>query len=197
MDDGSDDGTAVEAEALRAARPETKLVRLAPNRGLGGALRAGFSAAVGDWIATLDADLTFAPADLGAMLGARDTTRADLVAGSPYLRRGDMVGVPLVRSLPSLMLNAFYRGLFGMSLTSYTPVFRLYRAEKLRALPLEAQGFEINAEIAARAQLAHWRVAEVPAPLTVRVAGLSKLNRLRELSRHARLVARLLFSPKP
>lgn len=190
MDDGSTDGTAASAAALKAARPEVSVVSLPANRGLGGALRAGFDAARGEWIATLDADLTFRPEHLKALLAAAE--RADLVAGSPYLRAGDMASVPWPRRLPSLMMNALYRGLFGLRLTSYTPVFRVYRAARLRELPLTSEGFEINAEIAARALLAEWRVAEVPVPLETRVAGTSKLRRWRELSRHLGLIARLL-----
>ncbi|MDE2510822.1 MAG: glycosyltransferase, partial [Elusimicrobia bacterium] len=188
--DGSTDGTAAAAAALKAARPEVAVMSLPANRGLGGALRAGFDVARGEWIATLDADLTFRPETLKAMLAAGE--KADLVAGSPYLRAGDMAGVPWPRRLPSLMMNALYRGLFGLRLTAYTPVFRLYRAARLRELPLTAEGFEINAEIAARALLSDWRMAEVPAALETRVAGTSKLRRWRELSRHVALIARLL-----
>jgi hypothetical protein len=92
------------------------------------------------------------------------------------------------------MMNALYRGIFGMTLTSYTPVFRLYRAARLRELPLKAEGFEINAEIAARALLSDWSVAEVPAALETRISGVSKLSRGRELARHLNLIWRLLAS---
>lgn len=192
VNDGSTDGTAAAAAALTAARPEASVVALTPNRGLGGALRCGFSAARGEWIATLDADLTFRPENLKTMLAAAKAADADLVAGSPYLRAGDLDAIPWARRLPSLMLNALYRGLFGMALTSYTPVFRLYRAANLKDLALNSEGFEINAEIAARALLEGWRVAEVPAALETRVAGVSKLRRWRELSRHLVLISRLL-----
>lgn len=192
MDDGSTDGTAAAAARLAASRPEVTVVTLTPNRGLGGALRAGFQKARGEWVATLDADLTFRPEVLKDMMAAARKEDADLVAGSPYLRKGDLGQVPWVRALPSLMLNALYRGVFGMRLTAFTPVFRLYRAAKLNELELTSEGFEINAEIAARALLDGWRVTEVPAALETRVAGVSKLRRWRELSRHARLIARLL-----
>lgn len=192
VDDGSTDGTAAAAAALTASRPEVSVVALTPNRGLGGALRAGFSAARGEWIATLDADLTFRPENLKALLAAAKASDADLVAGSPYLRAGDLKAIPWARRLPSLMLNALYRGLFSLALTSYTPVFRLYRAAKLKDLTLTSDGFEINAEIAARALRDGWRAVEVPAALETRVSGVSKLRRWRELSRHLKLMTRLL-----
>jgi dolichol-phosphate mannosyltransferase len=196
VDDGSTDGTAAAADAFAAAQPSARVLRLPSNQGLGAALRAGFAAARGEWIATLDADLTFRPAALKDLFAAARAENADLVAGSPYLRSGDMAGVEWRRRLPSLMLNALYRGLFGLQLTSYTPVFRLYRASRLSKLALTAEGFEINAEIAARGLQAGWRVAEVPAALETRVSGVSKLRRGRELARHLSLISRLLFSGK-
>ncbi len=192
VDDGSFDETKLVASALAKSRPNVSVVSLASNQGLGAALRAGFSPANGQWIATLDADLTFRPSYLKDMLAAATGADVSLVAGSPYLRAGDMRGVPWVRRLPSMMMNALYRGLFGMRLTSYTPIFRLYRAAALRRLALQSEGFEINAEIAACALAAGWKIAEVPVPLETRSSGISKLRRGRELNRHLRLIARLL-----
>lgn len=195
VDDGSSDETAGAAAAAAAAAgavERTKVLRLSPGRGLGGALKRGFAECAGEWIAALDADLTFAPADLARLLDAARTAKADLVAGSPFLRAGDLAAVPWARRLPSLMLNAFYRGLFDMRLTAYTPMFRLYRAERLRELDPRAEGFEISAELAARAARAGWALAEVPVSLKTRTEGASKLRRGRELKSHLVLLARLL-----
>ncbi len=192
IDDGSTDDTASEAGKYLMTRKNVRIVRLSPNRGMGGAIRAGFAEARGEWIATLDADLTFPPVYIKDLLDAALAANADLAAGSPYLRPGDMAGVSWVRRLPSLMMNALYRGVFGMTLTAYTPVFRLYRASFLKNLDIVSNGFEINAELAARAMLARRRVVEVPAPLLVRTSGVSKLDRRRELARHATLIAYLL-----
>ncbi|NNN05035.1 MAG: glycosyltransferase family 2 protein [Elusimicrobia bacterium] len=194
VDDGSTDGTAAAADALAAARADVRAVRLPRRRGLGGALRAGFSEARGEWIAALDADLSFRPEALRGLLDAARASHADLVGGSPFLHAGDLAAVPWTRRLPSLLLNAFYRGLFDLRLTAYTPMFRLYRAEKLRSLALKSEGFEISAEIAALAARARWTTAEVPVALGARTAGVSKLRRGRELARHLKLIARLLAS---
>ncbi len=192
VDDGSSDDTSSRAAELTSARKDTRIVTLSPNRGMGGAIRAGFAEARGEWIATLDADLTFPPSALKTMLAAGIETKADLVAGSPYLRPGDMADVSWVRTMPSLMINALYRGLFGMRLTAYTPVLRLYRSSFVKKLEITSNGFEINAEIAARALIDRRPVAEVAAPLHVRTAGVSKLQRGRELRRHLSLILRLL-----
>lgn len=192
IDDGSTDGTAEAARKVLITRKDTIILSVSPNRGMGGALRAGFDVAKGEWIATLDADLTFPPASLKDLYAAAVERKADLASGSPYLRAGDMDGVTWRRRLPSLMINALYRGLFGRALTAYTPVLRLYRATFIKSLSLVSDGFEINAEIAARALLAKRPVVEVPAPLLARTSGVSKLRRARELKRHAALISLLL-----
>lgn len=192
VNDGSTDGTAEAAQKLLITRKDTRIVSIFPNRGMGGALRAGFAEAKGDWIATLDADLTFPPASLKDLYAAAVAGKADLAAGSPYLRPGDMDGISWARRVPSLMINALYRSLFGHALTAYTPVFRLYRASFVKNLEIVSNGFEINAEIAARALTAKRPVVEVPTPLHTRTAGVSKLQRGRELKRHMALISLLL-----
>lgn len=192
VDDGSNDGSFEALRELALRAPQVSVLAHSSNRGLGASLRTAFRECSGDWIATLDADLTFAPKQIAALLSARDKTGADLIAGSPFLKGGGYAGVPWSRKFPSLILNAFYRGLFDRRFTSYTPLFRLYRAAHLKAMPLRAEGFEINAEIAARFIQSRLRLAETPVLLTERRQGTSKLNRLRELGRHLSLVLRLL-----
>ena len=75
VDDGSADATA-DVAATAGAR----VLRLEPNQGKGGAVRAGVLAASGEVIAYVDADLNVAPSHLQEALAwlAND---ADLVAG--------------------------------------------------------------------------------------------------------------------
>jgi glycosyltransferase involved in cell wall biosynthesis len=64
VDDGSTDETRTLLEEMTAAYPELRPLSLAFNVGQSGATAAGFRAARGDWVATLDADLQNDPADL-------------------------------------------------------------------------------------------------------------------------------------
>ncbi|MBI5245273.1 MAG: hypothetical protein HY922_16545 [Elusimicrobia bacterium] len=140
----------------------------------------------------IDADLTFHPRHIRALLEAQQGPDADCVGASPFL--SDISAVPLRRRLPSVLVNAAYRALFGASLTAYTPMFRLYRVSALRDCGFQSDGFEASAEIAVLFLRAGRRIVEVPAPLTTRLTGRSKLRSLRELWRHARLVARLMWA---
>jgi dolichol-phosphate mannosyltransferase len=191
VDDGSRDETSGALHNLAGERRGFRTVAHEYRRGLGAALRTGFATASGDWIATLDADLTFHPSQLRALLDCQKATGADMVCGSPFLSAAGAAQVRWWRRWPSLWVNGFFRRLCGPQLSAYTPIFRLYRTEALRSLRLESTGFEINAEIAARLLAAGRRVAEVPAVLTVRRQGVSKLSPFRELWRYGRLALRL------
>ncbi|HVL12154.1 MAG TPA: glycosyltransferase, partial [Gemmata sp.] len=54
VDDGSTDGTFAELEAVAAAEPRVKVVRLRRNFGQAAATQAGLDAAAGDVIVTMD-----------------------------------------------------------------------------------------------------------------------------------------------
>ena len=77
VDDGSPDGT---AEAARRGRAD-QVVRLAPNRGKGAAVRAGMLAAGGAVRAFTDADLAYPPEQL-VRLVERVQAGSDMVVGS-------------------------------------------------------------------------------------------------------------------
>jgi dolichol-phosphate mannosyltransferase len=70
VDDGSTDATSLVLRELAGIYPELRPLRLQVNVGQSAAIAAGFRAARGDWIATLDADLQNDPADLVALWNA-------------------------------------------------------------------------------------------------------------------------------
>jgi dolichol-phosphate mannosyltransferase len=190
VDDGSSDGTLAAARALAAARPGSVVVVHGKNRGLGAAVRTGFAAATGDRIVTLDADLTFDPCHVRRLVERFDRGDADLVIGSPAL--AGYHGVPWHRVALSNAANFLYQVVLGRRITAVTPIFRLYRAEALKGIELESEGFAINAEILAKLLLRSARVVEVPAPLGTRRHGVSKLDTRAEIGNHLRLLARIL-----
>jgi glycosyltransferase involved in cell wall biosynthesis len=67
VDDGSTDETPSVLRRLNHDYPELRPITLARNVGQSAATAAGFRAARGDWVATLDADLQNDPADLASL----------------------------------------------------------------------------------------------------------------------------------
>ncbi len=184
VDDGSSDKTAEEIRKLQKAFPDVVGAFHPENRGLGAGLRTGFSLATGDTIVTLDGDLTFSPTEVENLLKVYDPYM-DMVMGSPLL--GQMKNVGLVRKMLSRGVNMCYQALFQKKITSASSIFRLYRAKTLKALILEADSFDINAEILFKMIRSGARITEVPATLGVRSVGESKINVVREITNHVRM----------
>ncbi len=79
VDDASTDGTANFIESLAADNPKIRLLRLEKNGGPSAARNAGIDAAIGDWIAVLDADDAFYPDRLADMVQTGLNENADIV----------------------------------------------------------------------------------------------------------------------
>jgi dolichol-phosphate mannosyltransferase len=100
VDDGSTDRTGEEVGSLAARDATVRLISFVRNAGHQNALRAGYRAARGRFIATLDADLQHPPALLPAML-AKAEDGFDVVQ---MVREGAQSGF-----FKNLLSRAFYR----------------------------------------------------------------------------------------
>lgn len=188
IDDGSKDDTAMIAESLGGP---VRLVRHEKNGGLGAAVRTGIRESKGDLVVTMDSDLTFAPELVKELLERFHVGDVDVVSGSPKLA-GYGKDIPSYRIFISHVATLVYKVVVGANVTAVSPIFRLYKREQLLELPIKATGFDINAEILFHLVRRGRRVAEIPAPLTVRIHGESKLDYRKEMKRHARLILRML-----
>lgn len=188
IDDGSSDGTYSAIRDLASRYPNVIALRHDRNLGLGAGLRTGISNATGDAIMTLDADLTFHPREASRLMDQFDA--ADIVMGSPFL--GALEGVPFFRKILSRGVNGCYSLLLGRRVSATSSIFRLYHASLLKSLSLESRGFDINAEILFKAIQKGARIKEVPATLTRRTWGNSKIGVLREILNHLKMFFRIM-----
>src|SRR5262249_35790113 len=125
VDGGSSDGTRESAAAYG--------VRVVSERGngYGAAIQTGFEEAHGDWVLTLDADLSHDPAFVAKMCRARD--RADMVIASRSPRGGVAYTDVFRRSL-SRLLNLFPRRFWSLPVRDVSSGYRLYRRAALEGL---------------------------------------------------------------
>jgi polysaccharide deacetylase family protein (PEP-CTERM system associated) len=187
VDDGSSDDTWGVLQSLVGARPDCERVRHPANRGIAHAILTGIAASRDEFVCSIDADCTYDPHQLAALLPALEAG-ADLVTASPYHPDGRALRVPRWRLMLSRTLSRMYSHRLGSSLHTYTSCFRAYRRSRFVGLSLSHHGFLGVAEILVRALLGGAVVVEVPATLEVRLLGRSKLRVLRVIAGHIRLL---------
>jgi glycosyltransferase involved in cell wall biosynthesis len=151
VDDGSTDGTRARVLELMAARPWLRCVAMIdtpPGKGNGqsAAFHAGFRAARGRLVATMDADLQNDPADLVPMLALMDETGADFVQGDRSHARRDNI----VRRHGSVVGRLFRRMLLGDSIRDTGCSLRLFKREIALELPLTFRGMHRFIPVTAR-----------------------------------------------
>jgi glycosyltransferase involved in cell wall biosynthesis len=179
VDDGSTDDTRQVLHDLAAAHPCLRVLRLARNAGQSAAFLAGFDAAGGEVVVTLDADLQNDPADIPRLLAA--LPGHDAVFGVRAKRRDTAL-----RRASSRVANAVRRVGTGDGLTDVGCSLKAFRREGLRDLP------RFDGVHRFFGTLLVWkgcRVVEIPVDHHPRRAGKAKYN-LR--NRAARTFADLL-----
>ena len=164
VNDGSSDRTGEIARELVGQIPHFRLVEHHPNRGYGGALKAGFAAATKEWIAFVPADKQFQFSEIERFL--EKTDQADIVCGYRADRQDHFV-----RKLNAFGWNTLVRLLFGYLCRDIDCGFKLFRREILQHVTLTSDGAMIDTEFLAGARARDFCIAEVPVTHLPRVAG--------------------------
>jgi dolichol-phosphate mannosyltransferase len=131
VDDGSTDGSLEVLEGLRRDHPELRIVAFAEHAGQTAALAAGFRAARGRAIVTLDADLQNDPADVPALLAELERSHAAAVVGY-RVNRHDSAW----KRLQSRIANGVRNRLNRETIRDTGCSLKAFRADAVRALPL-------------------------------------------------------------
>jgi glycosyltransferase involved in cell wall biosynthesis len=154
VNDGSIDKTEEVAHQLEMRLPNFRLVGHKPNRGYGGALKAGYAAAIKEWIAIFPADGQFDFSEIQQLLAK--TGEAELICG--YRRRRQD---PFMRLLNAWGWNNLVRLLFGYLCRDIDCGFKLFCRDILDQVPLESNGAMIDTEFLVGAKAHGYRIAEV------------------------------------
>lgn len=164
VNDGSRDRTGEIAKSLVRQIPHLKVVEHYPNRGYGGALKAGFANTTKDLIAFVPSDNQFDFNDIRGLLAAIDG--AAIVSGYRADRQD-----PLIRKLNAFGWNSVVRLLFGYLARDIDCGFKLFRREILDRVTLYSNGAMIDTEMLAGAKARGYKIAELPVKHLPRVAG--------------------------
>ena len=141
-------------------------VVLVTKRGYGTALRGGFAAAQGEYIAFADADGSYPVKDIVRLFDAAKSSGADMVIGSrldgdiepgamPFLHR--RLGTPVLTSL----INLLYQG----HLSDCNSGFRLMRKSAYESWHVRSDGMEFVGELLIKALKRNAKIIEIPSGL--------------------------------
>lgn len=198
VDDGSTDETYQRLLTMQQKYPAIVILQHQQNKGLASSIKTGIDAVAGEMTITLDADFTFHPNQIQNLINRYKKGDVDVVIGSPDLAEGYSSDIPVHRIWLSKGGRFLYNIVLGEKITAVTPIFRLYRTAELKKIQLHPKpsprgGFSINAEILAKLLFNGCSVAEIPANLTVREYGESKINNVKEIIAQLQLVAKIFW----
>jgi glycosyltransferase involved in cell wall biosynthesis len=153
VDDGSTDHTPRRLNEIYEGDPRVRVVTLRRNFGQTAALKAGFDAARGDVIISMDGDLQHDPEEIPAFI-AKLREGYDIVSGWRAERRDRW----LTRRLPSRMANWMMAKLSGVALHDFGTTFKAYRRGIIKNIPLYG---ELHRFIPALATWSGARITEI------------------------------------
>ncbi len=165
VDDGSTDGTWEEIQRLCAQHEAVRGFRLRRNFGKGAALTAGFEAAKGKILFTLDADLQDNPHDIPKLL-KQIHAGSDVVVGWRRLRHDTQI-----KRLQSSVYNGLARLFTGITLHDINCGFKCFRSDVVPSTTLYGDRYRV---FPIAASLAGFRVTEVEVSHRERIYGHSK-----------------------
>jgi glycosyltransferase involved in cell wall biosynthesis len=185
VDGGSEDRT---VEVARMLLSEIRVVReLRPGKGV--ALQAGFRAARGDIIVTLDADGSTDPAEIPAFVGCL-LGGADFAKGSRFVQGAGTTDMGLIRRAGNWGLQRIVRVAFGGRYSDLCYGYNAFWRHVLPVIDGDADGFEIETLMNIRVLAAGMRVAEVASHEAQRIHGHSHLRTFRDGLRVLRTIIR-------
>ncbi len=164
VNDGSKDRTGEIADQLAATNPHVRVIHHEVNRGYGDTITTGMNAAKGDYIMFTDSDRQFDLRDLNRL--APYVPHYDIVAGY-RIKRND----PAVRLIYARLFNLAVQLLFNVHVRDIDCAFKVFHADVLKGINLQARYGLINAEILAKANVRGRTIVEVGVNHLPRTAG--------------------------
>jgi len=166
VDDGSRDGTLDRLRVIAARHSNVKVLRFGRNFGQSAAIQAGFDAAVGRVVVTMDGDLQNDPADIGLLLKKLEEGY-DVVSGWRQVRQ-DLL---LTRRIPSQAANWLIAKVTRVPIHDNGCALKAYRQRTVKKARLYA---EMHRFLVPMLSLSGSRVAEIPVNHRKRRFGATK-----------------------
>ncbi len=175
INDGSSDYTKEVLDELEQKYDHLRVIHHTKNRGYGGALRSGFSAATKDLIFYTDGDAQYDPHEVRLLLPALKAG-VDVVNGYKISRND-----PLHRIIIGRLYHHTVKSAFGLKLKDVDCDFRLIRRSVFDKVHLVSNSGVICVELMKKIQDAGFVVEQVPVHHFHRAYGISQFFNFRRI----------------
>ncbi|MGB4771788.1 MAG: glycosyltransferase family 2 protein [Chitinophagaceae bacterium] len=130
VDDGSSDHSWEVIQQLSSQNPHIKGIKFQRNYGKSAALNEGFTAASGDVVITMDADLQDSPDEIPDLYRMITAEGFDMVSGWKKKRYDNV----MTKNLPSKFYNAVTRRMSGIYLHDFNCGLKAYRKKVVKSI---------------------------------------------------------------
>jgi len=158
VDDGSTDGT---REILKKLRNKYNIIFHPENKGKGSAIKSGLKKITGDYVIIQDADLEYDPQDYRVLLECAINNQAQVVYGSRTLNKKNKYS-HFIYYLGGKLLSFLTSFLYKTKITDEATGYKLFKAELLKNISLEGEGFDFCPEVTAKILKQKIKIFEVP-----------------------------------
>lgn len=180
--DDSKDGTYNILKKLQKQYKSLKVIHRTNKKGVGSAIRLGIIKAKYKYVIVFMADAPDDTKYFPAILQKLESG-CDLVQTSRFLKECRMIGYPFIKRMFNWSCNNFIKMTFlEFRLTDFSSLFKGFNTEKIKALNLNANEFDLGLEIALKSMRKRYNITEVPVNWVERERGKSKLK----LSKYAK-----------
>ncbi len=157
VDDGSDDGTAKEAESNGA-----RVIRHKQNLGKGASLKTGFEYMLNegyDAVLIMDGDGQHSPDNIQKFINPTSEHQNTMVIGN---RMNNTKNMPLDRKVTNIFMSSIVSLICGQKIPDSQCGFRLIKTELLKNIKIQSSRFEVESEVLVKASRAGAKIHSVP-----------------------------------
>lgn len=165
VNDGSPDESGDIADSLANEYENVTALHHPTNFGVGQALRFGFANTSGDYVVTMDVDLSYDVNHIEELVEHIRAGGLKVVLASPYMNGGTIKSVPFLRKVLSVLGNKFLTFFSQANCSTVTCMVRVYDGPFIRSLDLRSMGLDLMPEVLYKSMILRAGISEIPGRL--------------------------------